>query len=129
MNRPLAWVGSSKKDYAEFPARVQDDVGYRLYQVQTGGSVFPPAKPLSKGVLKGLGIYELAEDYDGDTYRAVYMVKLDGIVYVLHAFKKKSRSGIATPEHDIAVIRSRYQAAVQAHAKLLVGRAVNPQPD
>jgi phage-related protein len=128
MNRPVAWVGSSKKDYAGFPAKVQDDFGYRLYQVQSGDSVFPPAKALSKGALKGLGIHELAEDYDGDTYRAVYTLKLDGIVYVLHAFKKKSKSGIATPEHDIQVIRSRYQAAVQAHQRLLLARAVNPQP-
>lgn len=119
MNRPLAWVGSSKKDYAEFPDRVQDDIGYRLYRVQTCSSVFPPAKPLNAGVLKGLGIYELAADYDGDTYRAVYTVKLDGLVYVLHAFKKKSKSGIATPQHDSAVIRSRYLDAVQAHAKLV----------
>jgi phage-related protein len=119
MNRPLAWVGSSRKDYAEFPAKVQDDLGYRMYRVQMGGSVFPPAKPLSEGALKGLGIYELGEDYDGDTYRAVYTVKLDGVVYVLHAFKKKSKSGIATPQHHIALIRSRYNDAVQVHTRLL----------
>jgi phage-related protein len=119
MIRPLGWVGSSRKDYAEFPAKVQDDIGYRLHRVQVGGSVFPPAKGLNQGVLKGLGIYELGEDYDGDTYRAVYTVKLDGVVYVLHAFKKKSKSGIATPQHHIELIRARYNDAVQAHAKLL----------
>lgn len=119
MIRPLGWVGSSRNDYAEFPAKVQDDIGYRLYRVQVGGSVFPPAKGLNQGVLKGLGIYELGEDYDGDTYRAVYTVKLDGMVYVLHAFKKKSKSGIATPQHHIELIRARYNDAVQAHAKLL----------
>jgi phage-related protein len=122
MNRPLAWVGSARKDYAEFPDKVQDDIGYRLYRVQTDSVVFPPAKPLSKGVLKGLGIYELAADYDGDTYRAVYTVKLGGIVFVLHAFKKKSKTGIATPQHDIELIRSRYLDAVQVHAQL---RAAN----
>lgn len=119
MIRPLAWVGSSRKDYAEFPERVQDDIGYRLYRVQVGGGVFPPAKALNQGVLKGLGIYELGEDYDGDTYRAVYTVKLDGIVYVLHAFKKKSTSGIATPRHHVDLIRARFHDAVQAHAGLL----------
>ena len=119
MLRLLAWVGSARKDYAEFPARVQDDIGYRLYRVQAGGSVFPPAKALSQGVLKGLGIYELGEDYDGDTYRAVYAVKLDGVVYVLHAFKKKSTSGIATPRHHVDLIRARFHDAVQAHAQLL----------
>lgn len=126
MLRPLAWVGSSRKDYAEFPERVQDDFGYRLYRVQTGSSVFPPARPLSEGALKGLGIYELGEDYEGDTYRAVYTVKLDGVLYVLHAFKKKSKSGIATPQHHVALIRSRYNDAVRAHAKLLgKGRTLN----
>ncbi len=119
MNRRLAWVGASRKDYAEFPENVQDDIGYRLFRVQTGSSLYPPARPLSKGVLKGLGIYELAADHDGDTFRAVYTLQLDGIVYVLHAFKKKSKTGIATPQHDVDLIRSRYLDALQAHAQLL----------
>lgn len=125
MIRPLAWVGAAKKDYGEFPAKVQDDFGYRLHRVQSGGDVFPRAKPLNEGALKGLGIYELCEDYEGDTYRAVYTVKLDGILYVLHAFKKKSKSGIATPRHEIETIRVRYAAAVQAHQKLLGKRPGN----
>jgi phage-related protein len=116
MIRPLGWVGSSRKDYAEFPEKVQDDIGYRLYRVQAGSSVFPPARALNRGVLKGLGIYELGEDYDGDTYRAVYTVELDGVVYVLHAFKKKSKSGIATPQHHIDLIRARYLDAMKVHA-------------
>jgi len=125
MVRPLAWVGASKKDYAEFPERVQDDFGYRLYRIQVGGDVFPRAKPLTEGALKGLGIYELCEDYEGDTYRAVYTVKFDGIVYVLHAFKKKSKPGIATPRHEIETIRVRYAAALQAHQKLIGRRSAN----
>lgn len=119
MVRPLGWVGSSRKDYAEFPEKVQDDIGYRLYRVQAGGGVFPPAKALNRGALKGLGIFELAENYDGDTFRAVYTVELDNVVYVLHAFKKKSKSGIATPQHDIDLIRARYQDAVHVHARRL----------
>jgi phage-related protein len=128
MIRPLAWVGASRKDYAEFPARVQDDFGYRLHRVQCGSEVFPRAKPLNEGVLKGLGILELGEDFEGDTYRAVYTLKLDGVVYVLHAFKKKSKSGIATPRHDIEVIRTRYAAAVQAHQQLLAKHTANRNP-
>lgn len=91
-------------------------------RVQIGERPFPPSKPLNRGVLKGPGIHELCEDFDGDTYRAVYTVQLDGVVYVLHAFKKKSKSGIATPLPDIALIRSRYQDAVQAHARMLSKR-------
>lgn len=119
--RPLAWVGSSKKDFMEFPAKVQDDFGYRLHRVQTGAVPFPPAKPMSEGVLKGLGIYELATDHEGDTYRAVYTVRLQDVVYVLHAFKKKSKSGIATPRQEIELIRARYAAAVETHARLVTG--------
>jgi phage-related protein len=122
--RPLAWIGASKKDFVEFPAKVQDDFGYRLHRVQIGAAPFPPAKPLAEGVLKGLGIHELAADYDGDTYRAVYTVKLEGVLYVLHAFKKKSKTGIATPRQDIELIRSRYAVAVQTHARLFTGGAV-----
>jgi len=119
--RPLAWVGSAKKDFAEFPARVQDDFGYRLHVVQTGAAPFPPAKPMSEGVLKGLGVFELAADHEGDTYRAIYTVRLQDVVYVLHAFKKKSKTGIATPRSEIELIRSRYAAAVDSHARRVTG--------
>lgn len=121
MERPLAWVGASKKDYAAFPAAVQDDMGYRLYRVQAAEPVFPPAKPLNRGVLKGLGVYELAEDHDGDTYRAVYTLNLGSVVYVLHAFKKKATSGSATPARHIDVIRSRYYDAVAVHRQRFHG--------
>ncbi|HEX6751275.1 MAG TPA: type II toxin-antitoxin system RelE/ParE family toxin [Longimicrobium sp.] len=110
--RPLAWIGSAYKDYCEFPEEVQDDLGYRLYRVQIGASNIPGAKPLSQGMLKGLGITELIDDYDKDTYRVVYTTKLSGMVYVLHAFKKKSKHGIATSQHDMDLIRARYDAAV-----------------
>lgn len=91
---------------------MQDDPGYRLHLVQIGESHIPGAKPLSQGVLKGLGIVELVDDHDKDTYRVVYTTKLAGLVYVLHAFKKKSTHGIATPQHEIDLIRARYEAAV-----------------
>src|SRR5215471_18588120 len=70
--RPLRWVGSSKRDYGRFPARVQDNLGFALFLVQTGQHP-PAAKPL-KGL--GSGVIELVEDFDGDTYRAVYTVPL-----------------------------------------------------
>ena len=118
--RPLAWVGNSKKDFIGFPARVQDDFGYRLYEVQIGATPYPPAKPMVAGVLKGLGIHELVLDHDGDTFRAVYTVKLQGVVYVLHAFQKKSKTGIATPRQEIELIRSRYTMAAEHHARFRI---------
>jgi len=89
--RPLLWVASSKRDYSEFPPRVQDTLGFELFLAQTGQHP-PSAKPL-KGI--GTGIVELIEDFDGDTYRTAYTVRFQEAVYMLHAFKKKSTRGIA----------------------------------
>ena len=57
---------------------------------------------------------EVVDDDDGDTYRAVYTVRFAGVIYVLHAFQKKSRKGIATPKHEIDVIKARLNVA-EAH--------------
>ena len=85
--KPLHWVGSSKKDLLRFPEQVVDDIGYALGLVQIGGA--PPfAKPW-KG--EGSGVFELMDDYRGDTWRAGYTVRFEKAVYVLHCFQKKSR--------------------------------------
>ncbi|HEY9641076.1 MAG TPA: type II toxin-antitoxin system RelE/ParE family toxin, partial [Coleofasciculaceae cyanobacterium] len=99
--KPVEWVGSSLDDLKEFPEDVRQTVGYALYLAQCGEK-HPSAKPL-KG-FRGTGVLEVVEDFDGDTYRAVYTVKLAGVVYVLHAFQKKSKQGIATPKQDIDLI-------------------------
>jgi phage-related protein len=109
--KDLFWAGSSKKDYRAFPPEVQDDLGYALDSVQAGVRVIPSATPLTEGKLKGLGILELADDHDTDTFRAIYTTKIGDVVYVLHAFKKKSKSGIAIPKSDIDLILDRYRAA------------------
>jgi phage-related protein len=111
--RPLVWIGRSKKDFRRFPHEVQDDFTSLLELAQEGSRDIRGAKALSHGVLKGLGVVELVEDFDGDTYRAVYTAKVGAVLAVLHAFKKKSKSGIATPQHEIALIRNRYRIAVQ----------------
>lgn len=82
---------------------VQKDMGVALFIVQIGGTP-PSAKPW-KGL--GSGVYELAEDHRGDTYRAVYAVKMDDGVHVLHAFQKKSKSGISTPKEEVQVVERR----------------------
>jgi len=111
--RPLLWVAASKRDYREFPARVQDGFGFELYLAQTGQHP-PSAKPL-RGL--GSGTVEVVEDFGGDTYRAVYTVRFSEAVYVLHAFKKKSKRGIKTPQGDIDLIRQRLRAAELDHAQ------------
>ena len=109
--RPLVWIASSKKDYGGFPPKVQDEFGFQLFLAQTGQHP-SSAKPL-KGF--GSGTIELVEDFDGDTYRAVYSVRFATAVYVLHAFKKKSKRGIKTPQTDIDLIKRRLRAAETLH--------------
>jgi phage-related protein len=111
--RPLLWIASSKRDYGGFPARVQDTLGFELFLAQTGQHP-PSAKPL-KGL--GGGTVELVEDFDGDTYRAVYTVRFGQAVYVLHAFKKKSKQGSKTPQSDIDLVKRRLKDAERDHAQ------------
>jgi phage-related protein len=106
--KPVEWISSSREDLREFPEDVQQMIGFALYRSQLGKK-HPEAKPL-KG-FKGAGVLEIVEDFDGDTYRAVYTVKFEGIVYVLHAFQKKSKHGIATPKQDIDLIEARLKRA------------------
>ena len=110
--KPCIFIGPSRKDLKRFPAKVQNRMGYALQQVQEGD------EPLSAKALKGFGgrvILELVEDFDGDTYRAVYTVRFAGVVYVLHAFQKKAKKGIATPQHEIELIKSRLRDAESHH--------------
>jgi phage-related protein len=111
--KPLQWVGSSKKDLLAMPNDVVDVFGFALHLAQTGKK-HDQAKPL-KGFGRA-GVLEVVEDHMGDTYRAVYTVKIVDAVYVLHGFQKKSKSGIETPKHEMDLIRDRLKAA-QAHAK------------
>lgn len=111
--RPLYWVGSALADLKELPSDVRTDVGYALWRVQQGDHP-PQARPL-KGIAPGSGVLEIVERYEGNAYRVVYTVRFAGAVYVLHAFRKKSRRGIETPKHDIDLIRGRLKAAEAHH--------------
>jgi phage-related protein len=96
--KPCLFVGSSLKDLKRFPAKVQNRLGYALYKVQEGD------EPTAAKALKGFGgraVLELVDDFDSNTYRAVYTVRFAGVVYVLHAFQKKAKKGIATPLQEI----------------------------
>jgi phage-related protein len=106
--KPVEWISSSRNDLRKFPQEVQQMMGFALFRAQLGKK-HPDAKPL-KG-FKGSSVLEIVEDYDGDTYRAVYTVKFEEIVYVLHAFQKKSKRGIATPKQDIDLIETRLKRA------------------
>lgn len=106
--KPVRWIVSSRDDLSAFPESVRLRVGGALWEAQLGRKA-PWAKPL-KG-FGGAGVLEVVDDFDGDTYRAVYTVRFAEVVYVLHAFQKKSKSGISTPRHEIELIEQRLKRA------------------
>ena len=110
--KPVHWVGSSKEDLSAFPEGVRQRVGGALWDAQMGQKA-PFAKPL-KG-FGGGGVLEVVDDFDGDTYRAVYTVRFREVVYVLHAFQKKSTRGIQTPKRELDLIRQRLNRASEEY--------------
>ena len=106
-SRPLVWMGRSKEDISGLPGPVKASFGHRLRLDQQGRPV-PDAKALA---MFGAGVVELREGFDGNVFRTVYVVSLRKAVYVPHAFMKKSRSGIALPKPDAALIEARLKRA------------------
>lgn len=96
------------KDLRAFPEEVKDVIGVALDVAQQGEK--HEAAKILKG-FGGAGVLEVIDDFDGDTYRAVYTVKFKGVVYVLHAFQKKSKQGISTPKEAIDLVKQRLKAA------------------
>ena len=105
--KPLFWIASSREDLLAFPETVKDEIGTALSVAQFGGK-HPTAKPW-RG--EGPGVFEVVEDHRGDTYRAVYTVRFESAVYALHAFQKKSPSGVRTATKDIDLIKRRLNEA------------------
>jgi phage-related protein len=112
--KQLFWLASSLEDLRGFPDEVKHTMGFALHNAQAGGK-HPDAKPL-KG-FAGAGVLEIVEDHDGDTYRAVYTVRFADAVYVLHAFQKKSKTGIKTPSKEIQLVKDRLKRAEEHHAR------------
>jgi phage-related protein len=110
--KPLKWVGSSRRDVKDFPRSVQRDIGVALYVAQIG-DVHPDAKVLRR--FGGASVLEIVSLDKSGTYRAVYTVKFQDAVYVLHAFQKKSRKGIETPKEDMDLVRRRLTELERLH--------------
>jgi phage-related protein len=111
-DRPVVWVGTSRRDVRGFPGEVRRDIGQALYAAQQG-ETDPAAKPL-----RGFGggsVLEIVASRRGDTWRAVYTVRYAEAIYVLHAFQKKSKRGIATTKKDVALIHQRLSEAERVH--------------
>jgi phage-related protein len=108
--KPAVFVGSSQKDLRAFPSAVRSEIGQSLFEAQLG------EHPGNAKPLKGLGgVLEIRDNFDGDTYRAVYTIRFEGVLYVLHAFQKKSTSGITTPQRHVDLIRQRLRDAEAIH--------------
>lgn len=110
--RLLFWIGSSRKDIRAFPRAVRRDIVQALYTAQLG-EIDPAARPL-KG-FGGAGVVEVVADHQGNTWRAVYTVRYSEAIYVLHAFQKKSKHGIATPKKHMDLVRQRLLEAERFH--------------
>lgn len=117
VEKPVRWIGSAKSDLLDLPGPVISEMGYALGLAQLGGK-HPTTKPW-KG--EGPGVFEIVESFAGDAYRAIYTVRFEGYVYVLHVFQKKSPSGIRTAQTDIDLVKRRLKLAREHYER-------NPQP-
>lgn len=110
--KPLRFIASSLNDLRGFPDSVRQEMGQALFEAQCG---FEGTSAKALKGFGGRGVLELIERHDGDTYRAAYTVRLAGSVYLLHAFQKKAKKGIATPKKDIDLIKQRLKLAEEDH--------------
>ncbi len=114
--KQLIWVGSSHEDLKEFSPAVCSAIGYALFFAQTGKK-HPHTKVLSG--MGGAGVIEIRENDPGGTYRLVYTIEIEDYVFVLHAFQKKSKSGMATPKQEIEMIKNRLKEARALYKELM----------
>lgn len=121
--KPTIWIGSSLEDLRELPEEVQDEIGYAIHQAQMGEKSHK-AKPL-KG-FAGASVLEIVERDVGETYRAVYTVKLKKAIAVLHIFHKKAKSGIKTPMQEIELIKIRFKLAEEEYERWLEEQGEKP---
>lgn len=119
----LEWIASARKDLKDMPEDVQDAFGYALYLAQIGDK-HEDAKPFKIG--PGAGVLEVVEDFDKDTYRCLYTVRFKGVVFVLDAFKKKSKTGIKTPQGDVDRIKARYKQAEAKYKEMVERGEIEP---
>ncbi|WP_346658067.1 type II toxin-antitoxin system RelE/ParE family toxin [Bradyrhizobium sp. 157] len=108
-NPQFSWV-RARKTCGRFPWLSEARFGQSLFEAQLG------EHPRNAKPLKGFsGVLEIRDNFDGDTYRTVYTTRLEGVLYVLHAFQTKSTSGIATPQRHVDLIRQRLREAEAIH--------------
>jgi phage-related protein len=122
--KSVRWIGSSRSDVRAFPEPVRLRIGGALWEAQLGRKA-AWAKPL-KG-FGSAGVLEVVDDFDGNAFRAVYTVRFANVIYVLHAFQKKSTRGIATPRHEMALIEQRLKRAKEDYDQWLASAKTKSQ--
>ena len=115
MSKEVVFLGDSLEGLKDFPEETRISMGHALREAQEGGKALY-AKPL-KGIGGGATVIEICDDYDGNTYRVMYTVKIGSKLYVLHAFQKKSKKGIETPKSEIEIIKARLRKAKESAGK------------
>lgn len=115
--KPIVWVSSSREDLKAFPTEVCSQIAYALAVAQDRGQ-HPDVRPLIG--FAGEGLLRVAEDFDGATYCAVYTVRFEEAIYVLHAFQETSTSGVSTSQSEVTVIRQRLKRAEELHLQRIV---------
>jgi phage-related protein len=113
--KPLIWIASSYKDLMELPNEIKRGFGYALSLAQSG--LRHPSTKILRG-FGGSGVIEVIETDEGGTYRAIYTVKFEQVVFVLHCFQKKSKKGIATPKEDMDLVNARLKMAAKIAKEL-----------
>jgi phage-related protein len=108
--RQISWLKSALKDFSDFPVDVQQDAAQALSIAARGGKA-DTAKPF-KGV--GSGVFEIALRHRGDAFRVLYAVQIGDALWVIHAFQKKSKSGIKTPQVEVDLIIERMKRLKEA---------------
>lgn len=114
--KPVVWVSSTRRDIQDLPAEVRRAFGNALDEAQQGKK-HQDAKPLTG--FGGASVLEVVDNYATDTYRAIYTVRFEEAIYVLHIFQKKSTQGRKTSRHDLELIRTRLQQAQTQHEEFL----------
>jgi len=115
MSKEVVFLGDSLEVLKDFPEETRISMGHALREAQEGGKALY-AKPL-KGIGGGATVIEICDDYDGNTYRVMYTVKIGSKLYVLHSFQKKSKKGIETPKSEIEIIKARLRKAKESAGK------------
>jgi phage-related protein len=109
-SRPISWIKAARRDFEAFPLDVRNEM-FDALTLAAEGEMSGKAKPF-KGV--DGGVFEIALRHRGDAFRAIYAVKIDVDIWVIHAFQKKSKSGIKTPQAEVDLIRERLKRLKEA---------------